>query len=79
MTSVRDYCSRSLHSPEDHTYAYLGTDLWGMSEAELLLIPQVLIQMDRFAAIADRLHQGIVNHLVLARLAMGKLSDIPWL
>lgn len=60
-------------------YIYLGTDLWGMSEDELPLIPQILNQMDRFTAIADRLHQGVFNHLVLARAAKGGLEDIPWL
>ena len=64
---------------EEYGYVYLGTDLWGMSEDELPLIPQVLNQMERFTAIADRLHQGVTNHLVLARLAKTKLALIPWL
>ena len=64
---------------EEGAYLFLGADMWGMSERDILFVPVVLNQMDRFRAIAERLHQGVFNTLALARLAKRALSDLPWM
>ena len=54
---------------QDGSMIFIGTDLWGMSEEELPLIPIILGQLDAFTAVGDRLLQGIFNTLALGRAA----------
>lgn len=60
-------------------YLYLGTDMWGMSEKDLITVPLTLSELGRFRAISERLHQGVFNTLALARFAKSALMHQSWL
>ncbi|MCC6623170.1 MAG: hypothetical protein IT385_18065 [Deltaproteobacteria bacterium] len=50
-----------------HKYIFFATDMWGMSEGDLGGIIDMLFDMSGFPRMADRLQQGILNHVLLVR------------
>ncbi len=52
---------------------YVACDLWGMSEQDVGPTIDTLQDLSGFPRIADRLHQGILNHLLLGRAMYRRL------
>ena len=53
---------------DDHGFVVCGTDEIGMSSSDLGSVAQSLGDLSRFPQVADRLQQGLLNELYLARL-----------
>jgi hypothetical protein len=60
----------------EHNFIYYGCDMLGMSEEDVANIILLCSDLSDFAWVADRLHQGMVNHILL-QLAME--SQLPYL
>jgi len=56
-----------------HKYIFFATDMWGMSEGDLAGIIDMLFDMSGFPRMADRLQQGILNHVLLVRAMKAQL------
>lgn len=54
-----------------------GIDWWGMSMPDIPRVIQTLRDFSMFDATGERLNQGVVNVLVLARTARGLCRDLP--
>ncbi len=52
---------------QDYHYIYFATDMWGMAEEDVSGIIDMLFDLSGFPRMADRLHQGMLNHVLLAR------------
>jgi hypothetical protein len=63
----------------DHRFVVAGTDWQGMSSADLPTIFAFINDFTNFRKLPERLHQGVLNQLVLARLlgAPSGLSSHP--
>lgn len=61
----------------NHQYVFYSTDMWGMSEDDVLGLFDVLLDMSGFPRLADRMHQGILNHVLLARTMTKRLATLP--
>lgn len=55
----------------------VATDWWGMSEADVPTAGEILGEMSRFPELTDRMHQGLINFLVLTRSMAGVCSELP--
>ncbi len=53
---------------DENRMVYCGTDTIGMSDADVGNIVEILTDLSEFRRVADRLQQGILNTLFLARL-----------
>lgn len=51
----------------DHNFIFFGTSLAGMSDEDVPAAVNALSNMNAFSYLADRLHQGILEFLLLAR------------
>jgi len=60
-----------------HDFIYYATDMWGMSEEDVAGILSMLPDLSDFPRLADRLHQGILNHVLLARAMQRQLATLP--
>lgn len=58
-----------------HDLIFFACDLAGMSEEELNVTPSILSDMNLFPWIADRLHQGLLDYLLLTRAMMRRAQD----
>lgn len=54
---------------------FFACDLVGMSEAEENLTPSILLDMNLFPWIGDRLHQGLLEYLLLVKAMMHRSAD----
>jgi len=55
----------------------VSTDLLGMSELDLAAVTRALANVSSFNLVTDRLHQGIINELVLTRTMAGACASLP--
>ncbi len=60
----------------EHHYVAFSTDMWGMSEEDVAGIIDMLVDLSGFPRMADRLHQGLLNHVVLARTMREQLPAL---
>lgn len=58
-------------------YVFFATDMWGMSEEDVSGIVDVLFDMSGFPRVSDRLQQGLLNHVLLARTMRERLPTLP--
>lgn len=61
----------------EHRLIFFATDLLGMSEEDGLPLIGILAELSRFRSLTDRLHQGLVDWVVLARSVRERLGDLP--
>jgi len=61
----------------DHKLIYFATDLTGMSEDDAIPLLSILAELGRFRSMADRLHQGLVEWVLLARAMRERLGELP--
>jgi len=54
-----------------------GCDMVGMSEEDVPVTVNILYDMSYFPALADRLHQGVLEHLLLTRAMRDSFDQIP--
>jgi hypothetical protein len=59
----------------DHKFIFFGTSLAGMSAEDVESAAAALTNLNRFPFMADRLHQGILEYLLLARSMRERLPD----
>ncbi len=60
-----------------HNLIFFGTHLTGMSTEDTPAVLQTLREATGFQAIGDRLHQGMVQWVVLARAVRSQLAALP--
>ncbi|TDP61770.1 hypothetical protein [Bradymonas sediminis] len=61
----------------DHKFIFFGTSLAGMSDEDVPRAANALSNMNAFSYLADRLHQGILEFLLLARSMRERLPTLP--
>ncbi|MFO0578545.1 MAG: hypothetical protein U1A78_31460 [Polyangia bacterium] len=61
----------------DHKLIFFSTDLFGMSDVDELPLINILAELGRFPSLTDRLHQGLVEWVLLARAMRERLADVP--
>ena len=61
---------------QDHGAVAFGTDLWGLSSEDQAWIASLLLDVDGFSGLIDRVAQGVVNQLVLMR-AVERCAALP--
>lgn len=61
----------------DHKVIMFACDMLGMSEEDIASIATVLFDLSDFPWVGDRLHQGVLNHLLLARAMRERLEALP--
>lgn len=61
----------------DHKLIFFATDLFGMSSVDSLPLLSILQELGRFRSLGDRLHQGMVEWVLLARAMRERLADVP--
>lgn len=61
---------------EEMGVALVSVDMVGMSENEADAAQQAVTDVNNFTALADRLHQGLVEHLLLAHTAAEMLPQL---
>jgi len=62
---------------QDYHYIYFATNMWGMADEDVSGIIDMLQDLSGFARLADRLQQGILNHVLLARSMRERLGVLP--
>ncbi len=65
---------RTAH--EDH-YIYFGASMTGMSHDDVPRIVGILFDISRFPWLGDRLHQGLIESILLPRAMMHRLQQVP--
>lgn len=60
-----------------HNMIFAAVDMHGMSEWDIVSVGQALADMSKFPAVTERLMQGHINMLVLARVMVGGCSSMP--
>ncbi|MFO0746893.1 MAG: hypothetical protein U1F43_14660 [Myxococcota bacterium] len=58
-------------------YIYFACDMWGMSENDVVGIVDTLYDLSGFTRVSDRLHQGMLNHVLLMRAMKMQLATRP--
>ncbi len=61
----------------EHKLIFFATDMHGMSGDDVPTIAIILFDISRFTWMADRLHQGVLNHLLLARAMRERFDALP--
>jgi hypothetical protein len=69
--TINDYNARPANA---YNYIYVGTNMLGMAQSDVSSALSSVANISRFPFMADRLHQGILNHLLLGRAMMEKLQ-----
>jgi hypothetical protein len=62
---------------QDHGLIFFATNLLGMSEEDGLPVVSILSELSRFRSLTDRLHQGLVEWVLLARGMRERLGELP--
>lgn len=57
-------------------YIILATDLYGMSAEDSQFAQDAALDVTNFITVGDRLHQGLIEYLLLARAARGRLQSL---
>lgn len=60
----------------DHHFIFFGTSLAGMSAEDVPRAVNALGNMNAFSYLADRLHQGLLEYMLLARSMRERLADV---
>ena len=60
----------------DYNYIVVAVDMIGMSAEDLQTALVAVVDPSRFNRIADRLHQGLLEHVLLSRAANRQLADL---
>ncbi len=60
----------------DHKLIFFACDMWGMSEHDLAGLINLLQDLSRLPRLPDRLHQGVINHALLARGMKHRLGGL---
>lgn len=60
-----------------HRFILFACDLDGMSRLELIAVFGLLGDLTRFPVLADTLHQGLLNYLLLARSMKQQFASLP--
>lgn len=60
----------------DHQLIFYGCDMTGMSGADEAPVGAILTDLSYFPWLADRMHQGMVEHVVLARAMRERLGTM---
>lgn len=61
----------------DHHLIFFATTMVGMSSEDAPLLPRMLSDMSLFVWMGDRLHQGVLEHLLLARAMRARFASLP--
>ena len=56
---------------------FVACDMLGMSEGDVPAIIRMLLELSNFPWLADRIHQGVLNHVMLARAMKARLKTQP--
>jgi hypothetical protein len=65
---------------DKYGYVLFACNWWGMDSADkLAVLEMITLNLSNFRIVPDRLHQGMVNALLLMRLVKGSLSKDPML
>ncbi len=75
--SRRQTDSGHFHQTAAEGYLYFGLDLIGMSSGDSTNTVGITYDINRFVWLADRLHQGIIESLLLARAMRFTLPTLP--
>lgn len=59
-------------------YIYCGADLTGFSEDDQLAVVSAVFEMSGFEWLADTMHQGILEYLLLARAMQSRFPTLPF-
>ncbi|TVR03659.1 MAG: hypothetical protein EA398_04245 [Deltaproteobacteria bacterium] len=51
----------------DHRFIYFGIDMLGMSSGDVAAVLRLLPELSQFPWLADRLHQGVIDSVLVAR------------
>lgn len=62
---------------DEYGYVYYGADMVGMSRADVTNIIGLVTDVNRFVWLADRLHQGMLESVLLARAMTRRLATMP--
>lgn len=68
----RDYNRRIAN---EHNFLAFGATLWGMSEEDQQTAIGAVSNLSKFQFMGDRLHQGMLEYLLLARAIKKRLAD----
>lgn len=60
----------------DHNYIYFGISMLGMSSEDLDTVFGLLANLSRFPYLADRLHQGVIDSVMVGRGVRNALPDL---
>ncbi len=60
-----------------HNMIFAATDMHGMSEWDIVSVGQALADMSKFNAVTERLMQGHINYMILARSIVGGCRTMP--
>ncbi len=74
-TQVRSGSNAEI-ADENHLI-FFATDMWGMSEEDVPGIIDMLADFSYFPRLADRLQQGLLNHVLLARSFQRRFGNLP--
>ncbi len=61
----------------DHNLIFFAADLTGMAEDDQGPVIKILQDLGRFSSLADRLHQGMIEWVLLARGMRERLQTVP--
>jgi hypothetical protein len=73
-TQVRSGSNAQIAN-ENHLI-FFATDMWGMSEEDVPGIIDMLSDFSYFPRLADRLQQGLLNHVLLARSFKDRFAEL---
>lgn len=74
-TQVRGSFNSRIAS--NHHLIFFSCNLVGMSDEDVPVIIQLTQDLSRFPWLADRVHQGLLNHLLLARAMRERFPSLP--
>ena len=60
----------------ENNLIFFATDMWGMAEYDVGGIIDMLSDMSGFPRLSDRLHQGVINHALLARAFKERFASL---
>lgn len=61
----------------DHKLIFFSADLTGMATEDAVPLLSILSELSRFPSLADRLHQGLTEWVLLARSMRERLGELP--
>lgn len=74
-TQVRGSFNSRIAS--QHQFIFFACNMLGMSDEDVPVIIQITQDISHFPWLADRLHQGMLNHLLLARAMRERFPTLP--